>query len=125
MRQLTSHKINGLNDAITINVTDEPGAGGANHEYIIVLNNGTTLHEPGVQAHISFQNGPIKEAGFNGLSNEALLAVVEDRLKSFQHGTFSCLENSLALTHLQIAMIWLHKRTRDRMSRGVEGTHQP
>lgn len=119
MRQLTSHKVNGLNDAITINVTDDPGDGGANHEYNLTLEGGTS---DGVT--VVFQNGPIKETGFNGLSNEALLAIVEDRLKGFQQGKFSCRENSLALTQLQTAMMWLHKRTRDRMARGVEDTRE-
>lgn len=118
MRQLTSHKMNGLNDAITILVTDEPGDGGANHEYQI------NLGEIQDVCHVQFQNGPIKETGFNGISNEALLAIVEDRLVGFQNGPFRCRENALVLTHLQTAMMWLHKRTRDRMARGVEGTHE-
>jgi hypothetical protein len=71
---------------------------------------------------IHFQEGPVQEAGLNGISNEALLAVVEDRLKGFQSGKFSCRENALALTHLQEAMHWLHHRTHERMQRGVEGT---
>ena len=118
MRQLTSHKVNGLNDAIEILVTDLPGDGGANHEYQINLEDRQDV------THVQFQNGPIGVAGFNGISNEALLAIVEDRLKGFQQGKFSCRENALALTHLQTAMMWLHKRTRDRMVRGVEGTHE-
>ena len=71
-----------------------------------------------------FQNGPIGEFGVNGISNEALLAIVEDRLKGFQSGDYACRENALALTKLQEAMMWLHSRTRARVARGVEGTHQ-
>ena len=37
MRELTSHKVNGLNEAITIAVMDEPGAGGACHEYNLTM----------------------------------------------------------------------------------------
>ena len=125
MREITSHKVNGLNDAIKIVVADEPGAGGACHEYRLFVGkpspNGT---ECVAQCDINFQNGPIAEAGFNGFSGEALLAVVEDRLKSFQAGPYACRENALALTHLQESMHWLHHRTRERMSRGVEGTHE-
>lgn len=33
MRKLTDHIVNPANDKITIRVIDEPGAGGANHEY--------------------------------------------------------------------------------------------
>jgi hypothetical protein len=34
---------------------------------------------------------------------------------------FSCRENAIALTKIQEAMMWLQKRTRDRVARGVEG----
>ena len=37
---------------------------------------------------IRFQNGPIAEAGVNGLTHEALLAVLEDRLVGFQSGPY-------------------------------------
>ena len=77
-----------------------------------------------VPVKIGFQNGPIQEAGTNGISNESLLAIVEDRLSGFQSGPFACRENALALTKLQESMMWLHKRTRDRVARGVEGTHE-
>lgn len=130
MRKITSHKVNGLNEAIEIDVLDEPGAGNANHEYQIKI----PMIDPAEQhveensrrsrsyCRINFQKGPIAESGFNGISNEALLAVVEDRLKGFQTGPYACRENALALTHLQEAMHWLHHRTNERMQRGVEGT---
>lgn len=121
MRTVTDHKLNGLNDALEINVLDEPGQGGANHEYqIMVLGD-----EDGViTTDIHFQNGPIQEAGVNGISGEALLAIVIDRLRSFQAGPFSCRENAVALTYAETALMWLQKRTRDRLARGVEGTNQ-
>jgi len=120
MRELTSHKVGGLNEALRIEVLDEPGPGGANHNYQIWgTAPGGTLGQ-----YISFQEGPIQEAGVNGISNESLLAIVEDRLKGFQSGDFACRENALALTKIQEAMMWLHKRTRDRISRGVEGANQ-
>jgi len=77
-------------------------------------------------------DGPIGEVGANGISNEALLAIVEHRLQCFQSSEFACRENAVALTKLQEAialiklqeaMMWLQKRTLDRMRRGVEGTH--
>ena len=126
MREITSHKVNGLNDSISIKVLDEPGQGGANHVYELSLTHGGNGEQPapGPVLMIKFQNGPIKEAGYNGFSGEALLAVVEDRLKSFQEGPYKCRENACALTHLQEAMMWLHRRTHERMQRGVEGTHK-
>lgn len=119
-RTLTSHKVNGLNEAIEIMVLDQPGQGNACHDYRLSVMDGFTAKDT---CHIHFQNGPIKEAGLNGTSNEALLAVVEDRLVGFQSGEFACRENAVALTKIQEAMMWLQKRTRDRMARGVEGTN--
>lgn len=117
MRFIDDHKINPANDTIDICVVDEPGAGGANHEYDVVLPEGQTTR-------ISFQNGPIDENGVNGLTQEVLLAICVDRLRSFQAGPFACRENALALTKLEEAQHWLHSRTLARMRRGVEGTHQ-
>jgi hypothetical protein len=124
MRDITSHKINTLNECIKIQATDDPGSGGANHEYKICGVQGPLDHHPIPTIDIRFQNGPIQEVGANGISNESLLAIVEDRLKGFQSGQFACRENALALTHLQESMHWLNHRTRERMQRGVEGTHQ-
>ncbi len=73
--------------------------------------------------HIQFPNGPItKPEDMNGITNEALLAVLIDRMRGFQSGQFACRDNAIALTHLEDALMWLQKRTRDRMARGVEGT---
>lgn len=117
-RQLTSHRVNGLNEALMIEVQDEPGQGNACHEYVI--SDGASKQF----CYIAFQNGPVKEFGINGISNESLLAIVEDRLLGFQAGEFACRENAIALTKIQEAMMWLQKRTLDRLRRGVEGTNQ-
>lgn len=102
-------------------VTDQPGAGGACHEYRIT-------HASGDQnppfALIKFQKGPIKETGLNGCFQEDLIAVVIDRLQSFQKGAFACKENALALTKLEEALMWMNKRTSAREARGVEGTSE-
>lgn len=119
MRPITTHIINPVNDQIEIAATDEPGSGGANHRYSIAIQGEST----GQIWDIEFQNGPINEVGVNGVTNEALLAIVIDRLRSFQSGPFSCRENALALTKCEEALLWLHYRTRERTERGVEGRH--
>jgi hypothetical protein len=133
MRTIDDHKINPANDTLSIEVLDEPGAGGANHLYQIGgFNTATNSSDPFVarygnpsdHATILFQNGTIPEKGVNGVTQEALLAVVADRLRSFQAGPFACKENACALTHIEEAMHWLQQRTIKRMRRGVEGTHQ-
>ncbi|WP_433705813.1 hypothetical protein [Paraburkholderia sacchari] len=121
MRSITDHVVNPANDQLKIEVIDEPGSGGANHLYEITGYRGQSGHE-GVL--IEFQNGPIAEAGVNGLTQEVLLAIVADRLRSFQAGPFACKANACALTHIEEAQHWLQQRTLERMRRGVEGTHQ-
>lgn len=74
-------------------------------------------------AEIHFQEGPIKECGVNGVSNEDLLNMVLCRLEHFQNSEFKCRENALAITALEQALLWLRKRTMARENRGVEGTH--
>jgi hypothetical protein len=56
----------------------------------------------------------------DGTTNEAVLEVLIDRL-NYLNGKFPCRENSVALTHLDSALLWLNKRTNDRKKRGVEG----
>lgn len=127
MRTIEEHKVNPANDKLTVTVIDEPGSGGANHHYEITLP-GWTREPGGANAKgiwdIQFQNGPIAEAGVNGLTHEVLLAIIVDRMRSFQAGPFACRENALALTKMEEAQHWLHHRTRARMARNVEGTHE-
>jgi hypothetical protein len=103
-------------------VLDEPGQGGACHEYK-VMDIPMVDQDSVVYASIIFQNGPVKEFGINGCHQEDLLAIVIDRLENFQKGPFACRENALALTKIQEAMHWLNHRTNDRNQRGVEGTN--
>lgn len=58
----------------------------------------------------------------NGTTNEELLAILVDRLNVLNQ-KFPCRENSIALTHIETALLWLEKRTRDRIARGVEGKY--
>lgn len=129
MRELTDHKVNPANDVLTVRVMDEPGSGGACHAYLISgFDNTTNPSDPDDQdpdtCLVLFQNGPINEAGVNGLTHEVLLAIVADRLRSFQQGPFASRYNALALTHIEDAQNWLNRRTLERMRRGVEGTHK-
>lgn len=120
MREIHDHKINPANDQIRLLVIDEPGAGGAHHAYQYAFSHDgkTTVNR------IHFQNGPIAEAGVNGVTHEVLIAVLCDRLRAFQRGPFACRENALALTKLEEAQHWLQHRTKARMARGVEGTNK-
>ena len=133
METITEHVVNPANDRLTITVEDEPGQGNACHLYMIrgfdtptnpsdpfTLRHGGPAHH----ATILFQNGPIAEGGVgvNGVTHEALLAILIDRLEGFQAGRYACAENHDALSALKDAMQRLQSRTKARMARGVEGT---
>ena len=125
MKTLTDHQIpeKGFNDHIGI-TADEPDKTGASHNYTLDL-----LADPGDAGistdkstqEIRFQKGPVLENGVNGVSNEALLAIVIDRLRGFQSGPFACEANHNALIAIRTGLQVLKDRTSERLSRGVEG----
>lgn len=117
LRVLEAHKVNPLNDVLVVGVMDEPGHGGACHEYRVTLPSGQNVF-------INFQNGPINEYGVNGITHEVLIAILMDRLEGFQAGQYACRENADALIDLNRALTVLKSRTKQRMDRGVEGTHE-
>lgn len=70
---------------------------------------------------IKFQEGTVPENGKNGLQVEEVLGAALERLQGYNKAV-PCRENSLAITHIEEAIMWLNKRTADREARGVEGT---
>lgn len=72
---------------------------------------------------IKFQDGTISDNGKNSLQVEEALQQCVDRLNEYQ-SEVPCRENAVAITHIETAILWLNKRTQDRLSRGVEGTKE-
>lgn len=97
------------NNKLTIHGT-EVGAGGAPTVYKI-------SHEGG-PGHMELIFQTLDRAG---LTNEALLAIVSDRLFNFQAGPYACQENGKALGHVNEALVALRKRTARRHEAGLEG----
>lgn len=119
-------KVNiGTNNYTEVYATDAQ-AFNANHKYIVAAApaEGEEIGLDNPYAKVNFQKGPIKENGVNGCHNEDLIAIVLDFLYTVNQGDFRCKENSMAITKLEEAMMWLNRRTLDRRSRGVEGTSQ-
>lgn len=56
----------------------------------------------------------------DGTTNEEVLRMLIDRMQYLQ-GKFPCRENAIVITNLEESLMWLEKRTRDRLARGVEG----
>lgn len=95
-------------------VVDDPGPGGACHKYVITAGHKSV-------GYVHFQRGPIQENEVNGCTQEDLLAIVIDRLNSFQAGEYACTENAYALDAIRQALAWLRFRTLERQTRDVEG----
>ena len=58
----------------------------------------------------------------DGTTNEEVFEVLIDRM-NFLQSKFPCRENALVITKLEESLMWLNKRTQDRMKRNVEGKH--
>jgi hypothetical protein len=93
----------------------------APHHFEVWADQGRAV--PLLVGNVHFQEGPILEAGVNGVCNEDLIAMVICRLEHFNQSEFKCRENSMAITKLEEALLWIRKRTMGREQRGVEGTH--
>ena len=123
MREINDHKVI-ASDPLSISAID------SNHAYMVSgFNTGTNPsgsneQPPDRALVIYFQNGMIPDVGVNGVTNEALLAIVADRLRGFQAGPYPCKENAEALRHIEEAMHWHQQRTIDRMRRGVDGGYR-
>lgn len=78
---------------------------------------------PGVSAQeVTFYKMNEDGSWENGTTLEEMLRVSIERLTHL-NGMFPCRENSLAITKMEEALMWLNKRTENRKARGVEGKH--
>lgn len=103
-RELCLHQVNAVNKQIHIK-----SIGGGTSEYEIVFvgrKGGECLWD---ELCLKFQEGAEKDVGVNGLTNEALLAILIDRLQHSSH--------TQALEKLQEARLWLCKSAIDRSTR--------
>ena len=120
----TIQKREKLNDVYAV---DEKGNGGANHRYIICKHGETSWQQGnndiGVLCEIKFQHGPrFEEGSQHGVATTDLLEICRNQLQGFQQGEFATREGAVALTKIEEALLWLNKRTEDRIERNVLGT---
>ena len=82
----------------------------------------------GVGITINWQDGPLgrdeSRIEPNGAFVETVIAAAKQRIEYYNATKFKCRENAMAITKLDEALMWLHKRTADREAREVEGTHE-
>ena len=91
------------------------GPDGADHDGYIRVD--------GSQVLFTIQNGPIGDAGVNGIQVTDMLEFVKEVYKSLNHA-FPCRENSITITKIEEAIHWQDARTKDRETRGVEGQNK-
>lgn len=116
-RKLTAHfDGHGLNESLLIETdAPDPNAGGAAHLYDFAVSGV-------VVGRIQFQHGPrAVEGSTPGVTEAAVLAVLIDRLESFQAGPYACEENTTTLHHLDAALRSVKARADARAKRGVLG----
>lgn len=111
MREITRHIENGDDKGVTVHAVDERGPGGACSHYLVGI--------PGqhnVELRFSGQNSRV--------TDEALLAVLIDRMNAFNDGPVPSNETEWTMMQLTMALSSLRKRTHVRTARGIEGTMQ-
>lgn len=86
----------------------------------------------GTGIDIVWQNGPLGRGEDrqepNGAFVDTVIAIARDRIDFYQHrasGRFACMENAIAIGHLDDALSILAKRTERRELAGTEGTNVP
>lgn len=81
----------------------------------------------GVGLTIDWQDGPLGRGedrkAPNGAFVETVIAAVIQRIEFYNQSKFRSRENSIAITKLEEALLWLNSRTQRREKAGIEGTH--
>lgn len=125
MRVITTHTTGPEDRQPLVIAGGNVGPGGAEQSYKIkYIIPGDFEGRPGVKQY-QFLCVDFMGIDIPGVTNEALLAIVIDRLEGFQAGPFACTENAAALDHARICLGELKERTRSRIMRGVENTLNP
>lgn len=75
---------------------------------------------PNGGVYLKFQHGGVVDNGVNGLTNEALLAILIHRMNVLNKRFWSR-ENERVISNLEDSLAFLEVRTARRIVRGVEG----
>lgn len=84
----------------------------------------TTFEHPATGLYLEFQDGAVADHGTNGTSNELVIEVVIEHIKSQQSAEFErnkCRENEMAIARLEEALHWLFSKRYKRADRAGLG----
>ncbi len=117
MHEVTGHEVEGEKVNVRVLALDLPSIGGACNQYRVERGDGS------VMGFLNFHDGPIElnVNDVNGLTMESLIVILQDRLRGFQEGPYSCKQNDLAIKRLDEALRALQARTKERIARDVAG----
>lgn len=125
-RELVDHRGNAVNDCLVVVSLDERHSDGSHAEYVIESTAKSKEFVPRkTSCRLNFHRGDPEEVGVTGITHEALLTVLIDRVECLQRGPFASTENDDALYHLREALKAFKTRTANRAARGVEGKPIP
>ena len=122
---MKKNKLSTIQKQENLNIVErigELGSGGAYHEYLIsYLDDNSDMCNAG---YLKFQKGARhSKDSQHGVTDQDLLEIVRDRLTCFNQGDMPSQETAIALTYVENALLWLNKRTEDRIERNVLGTY--
>lgn len=74
---------------------------------------------------ITWQSGPVNaDKPRNGAFVEEVIEIARARLEHYQRSPFECDENARAIGALKRALNYLQRRTKRRVEKGIEGSHE-
>jgi hypothetical protein len=119
-REIHCHDFVGQPIVFRVLAVDGVQEDGVNHQYRIERDDGSQVGFINFNREIAEdfdENGIGDTNGYdaNGISDEVLLAVLIDRLQSFQNGEFACKEYGLALKKVEDALDILNKRSQKKI----------
>lgn len=88
-----------------------------------IVESGNVVNGCPSKVEFNIQTGPIKEVGVNGVQIDEVVRWAKEKIEGF-NSAFPSRENSIVLTKLDEALLWLLKRKLDREARGVEGQNK-
>ena len=79
-----------------------------------------SFNEETFEFKAKIQLGARNEVGWNGCQVDEIIEFTKKLIEELNM-EFPCRENSIAITKLEEALMWLNKRKQDSEERGVEG----
>ena len=109
-------------DGFAVVVVRDEGSG-CGVDYTMGKQNPVMINHIDNRIEFQIQKGAIKENGVNGCQVDTIIETAKLIVEGLNKN-FPCRENSIVITKLDEALMWLKKRKADREKRGVEGTEQ-